>query len=525
MNKRFFTNQSNLKFAVALFSLALLPFLPGCIQVPQTVQDKMSARFEQISADLEKDAKASIAAASEKNDLALTEISAKADDALRKAVEEIQQKYNAELAAAGERLKRLAEQRILLNENAAEEAFAAAQTAQDVATAKLYCLNAINHFPGKALYFQKLVEIQSADTEGCAEDWRQVKNVLELGLYQVSGKMEVETLQELLIQTDEKIGDFEKLEEEEAAEREVEGCREMFSKVNSELDLDRCGANLSLLNERLEILEKLAEFEDAGMDVEQIKAEIRKTSVRLEYYSILKQCENYHANILKLITNRNFSDFPSDNLVFAVAGMISANNNLLTSLGTLDPAALPKSYKSDVEFVRRELSAVEEEFNKKRSKKALWRINSLKKSLNKIDDVKSGITITQKINKRQEVFDDIFNEFSKVYTNEGKFDLEAMMREHKDCLEKWKKKRYKAYQSWAIKRISEAAKEKTSKETIMNFLADIDSSLLEPTVCFIYQSVLDKNLDEFRGILSNWEDLFEVQRELANTPKKSLEDF
>ena len=541
MKSRFFSDQYNLKFAGALFSLALVPFLPGCVQVPQALQDKLDARFEEITDNLEKEAKTSIAAASEKNDLALTEISAKTDSVLRKAVEEIQQKYDAELAAAGKRLERLAEQRILLNEKAAEEAFAAAQTVQDVATAKLYCLNAINHFPGKASYFQKLVEIQSSDADAGVEDWRQVRSVLELGLYQVAGKTEIEELQKLLAQTDEKIDAFEKSEEGEALKRENEARKVLIAKVNTELELDRCGADMEMLNERLAILETLAEVADAEADAEWVKNENRKTSVRIEYYAILKQCENYRKNIARLIKSGDFSELENgeSELVFAVAGMISANNNLLTSLGTLDADALPMSYESSVKIAREELSVLEKTFNEKRSESALANIKQLEARLKEIDErsIKNlnlpEKEYTKKIADRQEVFEKIVEVFSRVYTDDGKEKLEKVLKAHKEIVEGLQKERYKAYQIWATNKIFEAAKSTSrfiggngeAKEIVETYLFAIDASLLEPNIASFYQKILDLQIQELEGTTDSWKHSFEIRKELADAPKKSLEDF
>lgn len=107
---------------------------------------------------------------------------------LHKNIEEKWEQESGKIAAS---VALLAKQKIAGNELAAEEAFKTATALMkkgDFTSARLYCLNAINHAPDKKQYFDTLYRIIEANKSTNISELEQLRSVLELGLYQVDSR-------------------------------------------------------------------------------------------------------------------------------------------------------------------------------------------------------------------------------------------------------------------------------------------------------------------------------------------------
>ncbi len=538
---------NNLKSIVALTSLALVPFLPSCVPVPQEVQNTMNARFEEIGNKLHANAEESIRKIKAQNEQTLQEISAETKTAVDAIVAEIRAKYDAELNRVVLEISEMSKNEIAGNELAARDALRAADQALSEGKypeAKIFCLNAINHSPNGLQYFQRLVEIQNHIPETTLEDWEQIQGILDLGVYQVDGVQEIKALVALKTDVDRKIKAISDKAEKEQRDADYDGLKEMFTTViGGRLSLNECGDDIALLNERLALLNTLSEspipFQDKTQYQEQIVGEIRKSAVRIEYYSSLKTSRNYRANAERLVDgSKNF-----ENVIDVVAEMLAANKLLLTSLGALDTDALPSTYETAVSEERNKLAALEARFNEKRSAPALKEVETVKAQIAKLDadiapaefspDIRKDGFYTKQIKERQATFEKMVDAYSRVYVISAKEDFEKEMKSHKAKIEEWSKARVKAYQLWACEKVLSAAKatprfsggNKEARKIIEEYLLSIDVQLLEPNVLSLYQETLEKQIKELSGVTDSWNHAREIREKLAKEPKISQENF
>lgn len=511
--------------ATTLTTLALISFLPGCVSfpVPQTVQDKMSERFDEIGIQLHDDA----------------------NESLNRIVSEIRAKYDKELGEVVQNIAEMSAREIVGNKQAAREAMEAADRAvagKKFPEAKIFCLNAINHSPNELVYFQRLVEIQKKIPDSTDSDWEQVQSILDVGVYQVDGAQEIEALLAMQAEVSQKVLETREEAIKEQKARDENALRDMLQTVMiGRLALDACGNDSALMNERLALLNTLSEsaptLPDEGAIHTRVSEEIRKTTVRIEFYNFLRTIRNYRINIAALL--KDTAAFEKS--VETIAGMIDSNRHLITSLGALDADALPDGYAGLVSEESRAIEDLRENFNRKRSAEALAEIEKIRKEMKELDDSVVAFSIpnidqegfyTKRIADRQEKFKKMVEAYSRVYTDEK--DLNTAAELHKKKTEEWSKKRYKAYQGWAIGMLLMALEDEseilvssnnTAKKIILKYLVNIDLALLEPNVCSLYQGVLGRQMKELEGLTDDDEHSVEIQKKLAQSPKMALENF
>ena len=360
----------------------------------------------------------------------------------------------------------------------------------------------------------------------------------------MDGSQEIKALLALKTDIDEKIKAIAAEAEKKQRAADNNALQEMFgSVIDGRLSLDRCGDDIALLNERLSLLNTLSEspvpFPDEGQYREQITAEIRKSAVRIEYYTSLKTSRSYSANVSRLIkSNENF-----ENAVDVIIEMIAANKLLLASLGALDSDALPSTYVSAVSEERTRLSGLENRFNEKRSEPALKEIEVLKSQITALEskiappefspDIKKDGFYTEQLQEHQAIFEKMVDTYSRVYVASSKKDFEREMKSHKAKIEEWSNARFKAYQIWACREVLTALEKtprfsggnKKAKEIVRDHLLKIDSQILEPHVLSLYQDALGKQITELSGTTDKWEHAQKIREKLAKEPKISLDNF
>ena len=546
------------------------------INLPPELQGDISKRFEEIASNLSDMAKQKIADNETANQKAMEEAQKCFDETARnlgtaaeeakkcfeeiannlsdmakqkiadnetanqKTVEEAQKRFE-EIANS---LSDMAKQKIMGNEIAAEEAFKAAQQFvenDDLVSAKIYCLNAINHAPDQKRYFEELVKIQKAtQSPPSIDDLDPIRSVLELGIYQVDSK-DIPAMSQMLQDVVEEIDAVMAKLATERAEQNREMLAQLLAMTKSgELSWDKLlelkkHDVLDPARARMETLNELANAELPQEDAAWVTDEIHKTSTLIDYTIAETTIDNYLGKAEKLLSAGN----PKEQLA-SVSSMVQTANNVLSQSWSIDFDALPKDSLDALSKHGRRIEKIETTFNQVKSADALARIQALKNEISAINQGYSSFTF--RINTIQDKAKQIVALLPEVYDRDAQKAIEADLSGYQKLVEDNVKQRYKKYQTWAVDKCDDAFKlydtyysgakimsATQAKEIIDKHLKEIDESLLSFAVGKLYQDLLGKQLEQIGGFKvakgEGWKGVAEYQKVLATWPKKTLEDF
>ena len=427
-------------------------------------------------------------------------------------------------------IERLVRQKILHDENAAKQAHEEALRllkAGKPSAAKIYCLNAINHTPGKKQYFESLITILEKSPLTTPADWEQAKNVLEIGIYQVHSR-DVDTMLKLLTAVNKKIRQHAEFIARNKMEKEQKQLAQALANLRSgELSWDYLKEKKidpNIFRKRLEKLNILvSDYELAQADADDCRKEITQTTAMLEfthsYYNIKDALTR--AEKLLNIAEQNPDKLPE------ISALVQMANNKISESWNIINLPLPQHQSLLNEQIKR-IANLEKKFNKIKSLPAFKEIQRI---LNTND--KRPVTYTIKIQSTQKTLRKVAELMPGIFDPELRQEIQKQLNKKNNLIKEYTLQRYQAYQTWAVKQcesatIEEIATDKgrstTPDEAKTNFqknLIKIDPALLAPEVHRAYQRISNRLLT----ILLKKKEFVTFEAEIALTPKETLEKY
>lgn len=448
-----------------------------------------------------------------------------ADKATLAIFQKIQEENKREMQKIAASVALLAKQKIAGNELAAEEAFKTATALMkkgDFTSARLYCLNAINHAPNKKQYFDTLYRIIEANKSTNISELEQLRSVLELGLYQVDSR-DIPAMTKMLatvVNKQEKISEKSAKLQSQNEKRQITEAIELLKngRLAWKAMLKESAENaIPLLRERLNKLTNLIE-RVSGDEAEFCNDEIKRSNALLEYSMAMYSINNALEKADKLLK--------SGKAVPAVNSMVQSANNILGQTWNINFSYIPAECRSRLLKQADRIVMIEKKFNEIKSRPALAKINRIyDDSLNKLEG-----NCTQKIATLQAGMKQIMAQTAKVYDAAKRREIEEKLEVLADKVKEYTKERYEGYQTWAVKQCENAfekykgrpkvlGKADYAKTIINDWLINVDTSLLTPAVSRLYQDILSK---QFAAL--DWKDIAEMEQALATSRKKTIED-
>ena len=429
-------------------------------------------------------------------------------------------------------IERLVRQKILHDENAAKQAHEEALRllkAGKPSAAKIYCLNAINHTPGKKQYFESLISILEKSPRTTPADWEQAKNVLEIGIYQVHSQ-DVDTMLKLLTTVNKKISQQTELIARNKMEQEQKQVAQALAELRSGklswdvLNEKKIGPNI--LRNRLEKLNILAsDYELSQEDMEFCQKEITATTAMLEF---LLHYFNIDASLKRAEEQLNAAEQNPDKLP-EISALVQMANNKISESWNIINLPLPQHQSLLNEQIKR-IANLENKFNKIKSRPACEKI---RKEFELLERYPNTFSYTQKIQLTQDTLRKVAELMPGVFDPELRQEIQKQLNKKNNLIKEYTLQRYQAYQTWAVKQCESAAIEEiatneewatTAEEAKTNFqknLIKIDPALLAPEVHRAYQRISNRLLT----ILLKKKEFVTFEAEIALTPKETLEKY
>ena len=416
----------------------------------------------------------------------------------------------------------LAKQKIAGNELAAEEAFKTATALMkkgDFTSARLYCLNAINHAPNKKQYFDTLYRIIEANKSTNISELEQLRSVLELGLYQVDSR-DIPAMTKMLatvVNKQEKISEKSAKLQSQNEKRQITEAIELLKNGSlawKAMLKESVEEAIPLLRERLNKLTNLAD-RVSGNEIEFWNAEIKRSNALLEYSMAMYSINNALEKADRLLK--------SGKAVPAVNSMVQSANNILGQAWNINFSYIPAECRSKLLGQADRIVILEKKFNEIKSRPAIAKINGIyDDSLNKLEG-----NCTQKIATLQAGMKQIMAQAAKVYDADKRREIEEKMEVLADKVKEYTKERYEGYQKWATNVCdavfasykNEKIVDKDDAKNFINRLKEIEPALLTASVSRLYQDILSKQFAEL-----GWKEIAEMEKMLATERKKTIED-
>ncbi|MBO7329202.1 MAG: hypothetical protein J6W00_10580 [Lentisphaeria bacterium] len=448
-----------------------------------------------------------------------------ADRATLAIFQKIREDNKREMQKIAANVALLAKQKIAGNELAAEEAFKTATALMkkgDFTSARLYCLNAINHAPNKKQYFDTLYRIIEANKSTNISELEQLRSVLELGLYQVDSK-DIPAMTKMLatvVNKQEKISEKSAKLQSQNEKRQITEAIELLKNGGlawKAILKESVEKAIPLLRERLNKLTNLTD-RVSGNEAEFCNAEIKRSNALLEYSIAMYSINNALEKADQLLK--------SGKAVPAVNSMVQSANSVLGQAWNINFSYIPAECRSKLLGQADRIVILEKKFNEIKSRPAMAKINRIyDNSLNKLEG-----NCTRKIAALQAGMKQIMAQAAKVYDADKRREIEEKVKVLADKVKEYTKERYEGYQTWAVKQCENAfekykgmpnvfGKADYAKTIINDWLINVDTSLLTPAVSRLYQDILSK---QFAAL--GWKDIAEMEQALATSSKKTIED-
>ena len=426
-------------------------------------------------------------------------------------------------------IERLVRQKILHDENAAKQAHEEALRllkAGKPSAAKIYCLNAINHTPGKKQYFESLITILEKSPLTIPADWEQAKNVLEIGIYQVHSR-DVDTMLKLLTAVNKKIRQHAEFIARNKMEKEQKQLAQALANLRSgELSWDylkekTIGPNI--LRKRLEKLNVLvSDYELSQENTKFCQKEITSTTAMLEF---TLSCLNIENTLKRAEEQLNAAEQDPDKLP-EISALVQMTHNKISEAWNINNLPLLQHQSLLNEQIKR-ITSIETRFNKIKSKPALEKINA---EFAALKTYPANFSYTQKIKVTQGGMRKIAALLAGVFDQQEQQKIQFKLNNYTNLLKEYTLKRYQAYQTWVVeqckaaqgktKNVGSVFEEKEAKQIFNICLITVDSTLLSPEVNKVYQSIYTTLMAEFSK-----DERISYEREIALAPKATLEDF
>lgn len=427
---------------------------------------------------------------------------------------------------ASSNLVEMCRSKVLGNELEAERAYQKAIQVLDdgdFVSAKLYCMNAINHSPTKKLYFEKLLEISRNTGDETRDDLEQIKGALEIGIFQV-GADDVLGMRNMLAGVIDKINNLDAAAQLSREEEEKSSFEQIWSslregslsceKIINTDSVDR----IILLQNRLAVLRDIDKTRLSSNDVVWVENQDAWTRASLEYFGLVNSVSSYLLRAEKLL-EEDSSKLGSVNVMVQ-----TASQTLSQALG-IDTTFLPATAQDELQSFAKRIEAIEIKFNKIKSQPAIAEVSSL---IATVDGIEVAAPYQEKIDSIDEMLSMISQKMTGVFDLDARNSLECKFKKVSSKLGKCRQAQYKAYQSWAIDRCKAGMDKYRSwtrvdivdaEQVVYTYLIEIDSTLLSPDVARLYQDVLGKQFAELK------DHTVKVEMDLAKHAKRQLSDF
>ena len=443
-----------------------------------------------------------------------------------KGFDEITLEMRSAILGVSSNLVEMCRSKVLGNELEAERSYQKAVQVLDEGDfelAKLYCMNAINHSPTKKLYFEKLLEISRKNGDETRDDLEQIKDALELGIFQVVAD-DVLGMRNMLAGVIEKLDNMDAdAQSSRAAEEKISFDQTFISLREGDLSCEAViGASsetrLVLLQRRLTVLRDIDKTRLSTNDVAWVENQDAWTRVSLEYFGLVNSIDSYLLRAEKLL-EEGPSKLGSVNVMVQ-----TASQSLSQALG-MEMTFLPATAQDELQSFTKRIEAIEIKFNKIKSQPAIAEIRSL---IAEVDGIGVTAPYQEKIDHINETLSVISQKLTGVFDLSARNRLECEIKKAAIKLGECRQAQYKAYQSWAIDRCKAGMDKYKSwhrvdivdaEHVVYTYLIEIDSTLLSPDVARLYQDVLGKQFEELK------DHTVEVEMDLAKHAKRQLSDF
>lgn len=405
---------------------------------------------------------------------------------------------------------------------APDEALTRAETAlqsDDLATAKVYLLNAIGRNPSDAQLYSKVAALRK--TKPGLMTAPEFAAILNVALYQVAPDA-VDGVMKMLQEVQDEQPSVAQApspaqQEPDYQKRLQELSAEYILTVTPEKQLELC-------KERADILAILDEIDNNGVD---IPKENRVTSTLLSFISIKNNLTSILGNVEAATQNDN-ACLPM------LEKMLNAANGELTQAAYLDYSLLPAGSRGLMDRKAEQAEEQEKKLARAREEPVMEQIRGYYAE----DDG----NYTARIKSRRQAIEKISELVAQVHTPENLSKVRKKLQTLAEEVSYLTEERYLEYQKFAVGRIryvyityinNNCVTDKDAFRYIEG-LAEIQLSLLAPEVVSMYQDILPKLLEqlntskrkvEAEKCLSVGEYYNDALEETKCKTKKTLEDF
>jgi hypothetical protein len=408
----------------------------------------------------------------------------------------------------------------------AEEAFGLAEDAKergDHRLAAIYFLSAINHAPSETRYLEAYSEMISSSPDSGLEDMSRLRSVLQMSMYQIPPS-EIGLLINLLGEVEKTESDL--LSQEVPAPKPIDW-RDEFHSLAVDDTLQSSWGDPETLKS---LAGDLADIVDA------LHLEQPDSPLLFEAESALKGTRQVlsasllTATIDKLVVGLE----GSLNQAEKASSLLQSIEINLSQLWAVDSATLPDNLRAKIDDYPGDLRSLAEAVAKARSEVAIAAIDEQLRQALLIEKNGRNKSRAMKYQKSINGIDarttTIIRLSSKVYSEAGREKVDSAFKKLQRIQSEFYRDQLNAYQGWTINLVNGAflnwnGEIMVSDEEAMQImtkykLASIDQSLLTPETGNAFRNVMSKLLNSVSGKIA-----FEIQKDIAEKPKKPLTDF
>lgn len=405
---------------------------------------------------------------------------------------------------------------------ALDEALTKAETAlqsDDLATAKVYLLNAIGRNPSDAQLYSKVAEFRK--TKPGLMTAPEFAAILNVALYQVAPDA-VDGVMKMLQEVQD---EQQPVAQAPSPAQQEPDYQKRLQELSAEFILEATPEKqLELCKERADILAVLDEIDNNGVD---IPKENRVTSTLLSFISIKNNLTSIFGNV-KAATQDNNAGLPMREK------MLNAANGELTQAAYLDYSLLPAGSRVELMNMAKKAEELEKELARAREEPVMEEIRGYYAE----DDG----NYTARIKSRRQIIEKISEKVAQVHTPDNLAEAREKLQTLAEEVSYLTGERYLEYQKFAVGRIRYVYIAYLDNSYVtdedafwyIEGLAEIQLSLLAPEVVSMYQDILPKLLEqldtakrkvEAEKCLSVGEYYNDALGETRRKEKKTLEDF
>ncbi len=407
---------------------------------------------------------------------------------------------------------------------APDEALTKAETAlqsDDLATAKVYLLNAIGRNPSDAQLYSKVAELRK--TKPGLMTAPEFAAILNVALYQVAPDA-VDGVMKMMQEVQQEQQEQQAVVQDSPSDQQRPDYQKRLQELSAEYILKATPEKqLELCKERADLLTILDEMDNNEID---IPKENRVTSTLLSFISIKNNLTSVFGNV-QAATQDDNACLPM------LEKMLNAANGELTQAAYLDYSLLPAGSRNLMDRMAEQAEELGNLLASSREKPVMEQIRGYYAAY--YGDY------TARIKSRRQIIEKISELVAQVHTPDNLAEARKKLQTLAEEVSYLTEERYLEYQKFAVGRIryvyvTYINNNYVTDEDAFRYiegLAELKLSLLAPEVVSMYQDILPQILKQFDAkrkveaekCLSVGEYYNEVLGETKYKTKKTLEDF